>query len=239
MWNIEKILRVKNELAGKKKEMEAVRDKLSVEITRIEADGTRHADWKREKTAEARGKAMSALGPSMRYLSEQAAPVGAQSRFWESRSLLLAQQKFDEDPAKDSAVRQRYMAELNALSHDELHLVAANARDDNNLPLLWQAHLAGRRLADVKGATGVDVSDVNVPGQAEALQAIRDCGALVAGGEFIVGQTSGRLTPTQKLQFARGMQSSENDVRQTLNYGRSDASLEKPNAELQGNQQET
>jgi hypothetical protein len=38
----------------------------------------------------------------------------AQSRFWESRNLLLSLEKFDEDPAKDSVVRQRYMAELNA-----------------------------------------------------------------------------------------------------------------------------
>ncbi len=108
---------------------------------------------------------MSALGPSTRYLSEQAAPVIAQSRSWESRNLLLSLEKFDEDPARDSAVRQRYMAELNALGPEELQLVAANSRDDGNLPLLWQAHLAGRRWADAKGAPGVDVSDVKVPGR--------------------------------------------------------------------------
>ena len=233
MWNVKRILEVKDAMQAKKKAMQAVLDRLSVEIARLEADGTRHPDWIRDKTAEARHQALSALGPSMRFLSEQAAPVKAQSRFWESRNLLLSLQKFDEDPAKDSAVRQRYMAELNALGQDELQLVADHARDDDNLPLLWQAHLAGRRWADVKGATGVDVSDVKVPGQAEALQAIRDCGALVAAGEFIVGQTSGRVKPTQKLTFGRAMaQPSEKNVPGTPRYGDSGSGIA-------GNQQKT
>jgi hypothetical protein len=234
MWNVERILGVKKTMENKKAQMQAVLDSLSAEIAQLEADGTRHPDWIREKTAEARGKTMSALGPSIRYLSEQAAPVKAQSRFWESRNLLLSLEKFDEDPAKDSVVRQRYLAELNALSPEELQLVAANARDDNNLPLLWQAHLAGRRWADVKGAPGVDVSDVKVPGQAEALQAIRDCGGLFAGGEYIVNQTSGRVTPTQKLQFARAMgQPSQNKVPGTPRYGDSGG------FGIAGNQQKT
>ena len=222
MWDVERILRVKTAMQLRRNEMQTVLDSLATEIARIEADGTRHEDWKREKTAEARGKAMSALGPSMRYLSEQAAPVKAQSQFWESRNLLLSLEKFDEDPAKDNAVRQRYMAELNALGPEELQLVAANARDEGNLPLLWQAHLAGRRWADVKGATGVDVSDVKVQGQAEALQAIRECGALVAAGELVVGQTSGRLTPTQKMQFGRAMAQPSESNRGTPRYGDSD-----------------
>ena len=237
MWNVERMLGVKKTMENKKAQMQTVLDGLSAEIARIEADGTRHKDWKREKISEARGKAMSALGPSMRFLSEQAAPVKAQSQFWESGNFLLSLEKFDEDPVKDSAVRQRYMAELNALGPEELQLVAANARDDDNLPLLWQAHLAGRRWKDVKGATGVDMSDVKVPGQAEALQAIRDCGALVAGGELIVGQTSGRLTPTQKMQFGRAMaQPSENKVPGTPRYGDPDGS---GIAGMAANQQET
>ena len=223
MWNIERIRLVKTAMQLKRNAMQEVLDGVSTEIAQLEADGTRHPTWIRERTDEVRGKAMSALGPSMRYLSEQAAPVMAQSRFWESRNLLLSLEKFDEDPVKDSAIRQRYMAELNALSPEELQLVAAHARDDNNLPLLWQAHLAGMRWAEVKGATGIDISDVEVPGQAEALQAIRDCGALVAGGELIVGQTSGRLTPTKKMQLGRAMaQPRENNV--SGRYGDSDGS---------------
>ena len=213
--------------------MQSVLDSLSAEIARFEADGTRRPDWVRERTDEARRKAFTALGPSWRFLQEQAAAVKAQSRFWESRNLLLSLEKFDEDQVKDRAIRQSYMAELNALSPEELQLVAAHARDDGNLPLLWQCHLAGRRWADVKGATGVDVSDVKVPGQAEALQAIRDCGALVAAGEFIVGQTSGRVKPTQKLTFGRAMaQPSEKNVPGTPRYGDSGSGIA-------GNQQKT
>jgi hypothetical protein len=240
MWNVKRIIEARDAMQGKKKEMQGVLDKVSAEIAQFEADGTRHPDWIRERTAEARGKAFSALGPPSRFLSEQAAAVKAQARFWESRNLLLSLEKFDEDPVKDSAIRQRYRGELNALSNEELHLVADHARDDGNLPLLWQAHLAGRRFADVKGATGIDISDVKVPGQDEALQAIRECGALLAGGDFIVGQTSGRVNPTRKLTLGRAMaQPSENKVPGAPRYGDPPTGLEKLNAEPQEDQQET
>ena len=97
------------------------------------------------------------------------------------------------------------MTELAALDHNELHLVAENARDEGNLALLYTAHLVGRRFADVKGATPIDISDVKIAAQADALAAIHDCNALVAESEMIVGQTSGRLTPIQKMEFGRAM----------------------------------
>ena len=107
-------------------------------------------------------------------------------------------------------------------------------------PLLWQAHLAGRRWADVKGATGVDISDVVIEGQPESLQAIRECGALLAGGDLIVGQTSGRVTAMQKMTLGRAMaQPSETKVPGTPRYGDTPTGLEKPTAELQEDQQET
>ena len=116
-----------------KTEMQAILQELNAEVERIKSDGSRHKDWIDEKVREARDRAMIALAPLMRSISEGATPVRTQAQFWESRSLLLMSQKFDFDPAKDAAIRQRYMSELAALDHNELHLVAENARDEGNL----------------------------------------------------------------------------------------------------------
>ena len=63
-------------------------------------------------------------------------------------------------------IRQRYMTEFAALDYEELQLVADHARSDGNLAMLYRAHLAARRFANIKGATGIDVSDVTFPDQA-------------------------------------------------------------------------
>jgi hypothetical protein len=105
MWDITRIVGVKNAMQRTKAEMQAIHDKAAAEITRLEVDGSRSDNWKRETIAEVRNRALAALGPGMRSLSERATPVRAQSRFWESRNLLLGLQRFDEDPAKDSAIR--------------------------------------------------------------------------------------------------------------------------------------
>lgn len=63
----------------------------------------------------------------------------------------------------------------------------------------------GTQSIEERVSRWIDVSDVKVPGEADALAAIRDCQALVAASEMIVAQTSGRLTPPQKMEFGRAM----------------------------------
>jgi hypothetical protein len=225
MWNVDRIVGVKNSMQGTRNEMQAVLDGFSAEEERVKADASRSDTWKREMTDAARNKAFTALGPLMRSLSERAAAVRSQARFHESRTLLLSMQKFHDDPAKDAAIRLRHQAELSALGPEELGLVAENALDSGDLATLWQAHLAGRRHAGEKGWVGIDISNTTIPGQAEALQGIHDCEALVAAGELIVGQTSGRLSPTRKMALGRAMaQPSESG--QQIGYGRSNVKPE-------------
>lgn len=151
---------------------------LDGEVQRIKADASRHPDYIREKIAEAQAKATPAIAEIVRTFDDRLAPVMGQRRYWASKPLLLSLQTFDEDAVRDAAIRSRYAAEFAAMPPAWLQLMADEAIDADNLPVLYQAQLAGIAHAGKPGWEGISLNAVEIPDQAEALLLIDKCKAL-------------------------------------------------------------
>lgn len=187
-------------------DMQAALDRLNAKIVSIKSDATRHDDYIKEKVDEARQAALPAMGELLGTVGPRLEEAKAQRRYWESKPLVLAQQTFDSDLVKDSTIRQSKGAEFGAMDSALLQLIADSAIDDGNLPLIFQAYLAGFARHGQPGWRGVDLSNVAIPEQDTALQIIRQCEGLAMKASDIVAQASGGgLTPVRRLQSARAM----------------------------------
>lgn len=177
---------------------------FDAEVQRIKADGTRHPDYVREKIEAAQKKAQPAIADIVRTFEARLAPVTGQKRYWQSKPLLLSLQTFDEDAVRDSAIRGRYAAEFAAMPAALLQLVADEAIDADNLPVLYQAVLAGMAHAGSPGWSGISLDEVEIPEQADALALIDKCSALTHMAHSIFSRAAGNiLTGIDKMSLAR------------------------------------
>lgn len=206
MFKLNQIQAIHSGMQADVNTMRAALDKLNAGIQRIKSDGTRHDSYIAEKVDEARAAAMPPLTEKLVTFGPRLATVKAQQRYWDSKPFLLSQQVFDSDPAKDGTIRQAKGAEFAAMDSALLQLAADSAKEDKNFPLLYQAYLAGLARHSQPGWDGIDLADVVIPEQAEALRLIRECEGLAMQAQDIVAQASGSgLTPVRKLQTARAM----------------------------------
>lgn len=186
--------------------LQANLDRLNAEIFRIKSDNSRHDSYIAEKVDDAKKAALPAMGERLGTFGFRLETAKAQRKFWESTPMVLAQQTFDNDPVKDAAIRQSKGFEFAAMDSSLLQLVADSAKEDANLPLLFQAYIAGFARHGQPGWRGIDLSDVVIPEQAAALQIIRQCEGLAMQASDILAQASGGgLTPVRKLQTARAL----------------------------------
>lgn len=196
--------------------METAIEKLNATIAAAEADSTRSRDWVMETCKAARERALPALSAELRTVQAMAQASGVQQQFWESTPLVLSQQKFDADPARDAQIRLGYASELGSVSLPLLSLTFQNARNDSNLPLIYQCWLAGTgRSGEAGFADSVNLSleEIDLPGQTSALAAIATCLSNRSHGETLFSVAAGlRNDPVRQMTVARQQQVSSQMV---------------------------
>jgi len=204
MLNLESLKNIHNGMKSDVEKSQKLLANLDTEIQKIQADGTRHPTWIKEKIDEARAKALPAIGEVVRTFDERNATVQADRPNWLSKSLLLSRQKFDADAATDATIKIASLTEFAAMDSSTLQLVAANASSEKNLPLVWCAYLSGLSRAGQPGWAGFALDKVEIPGQAEALDLIARCQSLLWLAHSAYSQASGHVpTGLDKMQSAR------------------------------------
>ncbi len=186
--------------------MQQILNKLNAEIIHIKSDGTRHDSYIKDKVAEARKPRLAELGNILGTFGERLETVKAQRIYWQNVPFILHQQVFDNDPVKDAIIRQSVRTEFEAVDSKLLQLSANSAIEDKNLPLIWQAWLVGINRNGTPGWYGINLDEIEIPEQTEALRLIKSCEGLVMLASDLMAQASGSgLSPVRKLQTARAM----------------------------------
>lgn len=133
--------------------------------------------------------------------------TSSQGVFWESTPLLLSLHKFNEAPEKDAQIRLSYNKELLSIPLPLLDLIFKNARNEINLPLIYQCWLAS--VIRGKEQSFSDIVDNSLNGivikeQAQALAAISQCWTNISRGESLAANFFGRNTdPRRRIEMAR------------------------------------
>lgn len=188
--------------------MEANIETLNALITKLERDTSRSREWTLDAVQEARADVIPILSRELDQLRGFWHEAAAQQRFWQSSELILSQQVFDPDPAKDATIKQGLRAEYSGMPAPLLQLAFEDARADNNVALVWLIFATGRRMiesnAGLAGAITASLDGIEVPGQKEALAAIAVCQSNLAHGEMIFSTAAGlRTNPVTKMQIGR------------------------------------
>jgi hypothetical protein len=198
MLSLQSLQNIARGLKSKVAAMRSANETLSAKITQFESDKTKSRAYVAENIKGARDAVVAKAQTDLASMREAAEVAGAQLEFWSSRTLLLSRIPLDGDKALDTALRTRYALELPLMGSTLLELIQKNALADGNLALAWTCAMAGGP---------VDLSSVEIPGQAEALAAIADCDAALAEAELIIGGMAGQsMDPVRKLTIARRIQ---------------------------------
>ena len=173
-------------------------DALNSKIAQFESDSSRSQSYVAENVKAAREAVVAGARKEFASMHAAAEMAEAQVEFWGSHALLLSRIPFNPDPIVDALQRTRYAVELAAMDAPLLSLTQKNALADGNLALVWACAVAGGN---------VDLSTVEVPGQQDALDLIKDCDSALAEAEMIVAAMSGlHMDPARKLTLGRRMQ---------------------------------
>lgn len=207
MKSFSEINDTKSAMAATVAAMQKRLDKLDAEITRVKSDGSRSPQYIAENVQRLQNEALPFFGENLKLLHETAKAVAATRPFWESKPLLLGLQRFSDSDRDDSMIRLRYATEFGRMDNGLLKLVADEAKVDGNLAVLYQAYLASIDTREKGERLDIDLADVTIPEQADALEAISACMGYPHHGELIAGQaTAAGVSATRKLQLARQMQ---------------------------------
>jgi hypothetical protein len=177
--------------------MRKMLDAHNAKVEQFENDKTRSREYVQEQITAARVAAMPEMVKDLETLRVTAANAEAQREFWGSHALLFSRIPFHSDAVADATIRMRYASELAAMDTPLLALTMKNALEEKNLPLVWACQMAGRTRNE---SNLPDLSEVEIPGQAQALQLIADCDAAYAEATMIVAAISGQgMSAVQKL----------------------------------------
>jgi hypothetical protein len=177
---------------------------LNNKIDQFNADSNRSQSYISENVKAEREKILPKFDQDLASMRETVANAESHREFWSSRPLLLSRIPFDSNPAVDAQIRLRYAGELAAMDQPLLVLTQKNALVDGDLALVWACEMACRAAGYGRL---LDISRVDIPGQAEALALIDACDASLAEAELIVAGASGlSMDPGRKLSIGRRMQ---------------------------------
>lgn len=183
-------------------------EKLNALIEKLENDTSRSRGYIVDAVKAERELALPLLSADVKLIRELWTEAAAQKRFWESRSLILSQQVFDADPAKDAAIKLGRRVEFAEMPVPLLQLTWEDARAEGNLAQLWLLYATGQRMTDANrdllGVIDMTLDGVEIPGQAAALAAISVCHSNLEHAEMITAVASGlRNDPVRKLHVGR------------------------------------
>lgn len=193
--------------------MESNVESLNALIDRLEKDTSRSREFTLDAITDAREKVIPILSAELAFIRQFWESAAAQQRFWESAELIMSQQVFDADQAKDATIKQGLRAEYADMPAQLLQLNFEDARAEADLPRLWMIFTAGQRMlesnAGLAGAITASLDGIEVPGQAVALAAIAVCQSNLSHAEMIFSAAAGlRLDPVRKMQVGRLQQQS-------------------------------
>lgn len=188
--------------------MEAEIEKLNALITKLERDQTRSRGYIVETVKEAREATLPSLANELARIRAHWTEAAAQKRFWESAALILSQQVFDTDPARDATIKLSRRAEFADMPAPLLQLTWEDARSEGNLAQIWLLYATGRRMTDANrdllGVIDMTLDGVEIPGRAVALAAISACHSNLEHAEMITAVAAGlRNDPVRKMNVGR------------------------------------
>lgn len=200
------------ELEGKSNtalvEMQQLVDSLAAKIDTLKSDGSRSESYKAESIQKERDMAMPAIREQSEIINAVNKELHPQSRFWESKPLILAQQKFSAVEYQDAMIRSSVGRELAAVPLAVLTLHTDSAIADKNLPMFYQCWLAANsRSANSRSdenlkiaALEVNLDLVDIPEQLQALAAISQAFVNVKTAEFcMIDAVGARVSPYNRL----------------------------------------
>lgn len=211
MLTLEELNTIKNDMTAIVDAMQTRLDSVMSKITKIKGETTRSMEWIRDEVNKAEKDALPFFGESLDRVNELARLIKPQQVAWASKPLLLSRQTVKDRDVDDAIIKLRMSDECARMERNLLQLTADNAIEEGNLPLLYQAYLASLKTHSDAGnlITGIDrididLSNVEIPEQKEALDAIRACLQYPAKAELIAGQsTTVSMTALRKLQLGR------------------------------------
>lgn len=189
------------------KAMEKASEALNELIDRLQSDSSRSQGYILEAVKAEREKFLPLLSGQVKNLEEYFKTAQNEKKFWESRSLLLSMQTFNnDDPAIDFQQRNLWREELKAMPAVLVALLAENAREEENLLLLYQIWLVvGSRRDEINFAEiNMNLNDLVIPDQADVLASISICHSNLSYGESIFSVAAGlRINPITKMSVGR------------------------------------
>lgn len=202
MRNIETLKNIQRGQNANVTKLTAINEALNAEVTRYEADTTRSQAFVAEQIKAAREKALPTAQKLFDTIRDTAKATKPQLQFWNDRTFLLSQQRFESDPAQDALVRAATAATLDRMPLPLLTTTCVSAVEDGNLALAWEC-----QVTSSKQNVDQDLSALAIPDQAVALAAIHDIVSVApAAAELAMGAIEGRsIDPIRKLTLGRAM----------------------------------
>lgn len=196
MLKFEELTEIRNKMSATVSAMQARLDMLNASIEKVSADKSRSAAWIADEVAKLRDAATPFFSKSLEKLRADAVVIQAQEPCWESKSFLLSQARFSENDVSDATIRTAHGMECSRMNTGLLELMGKAAQAEGNLPLLFQVYLAKAEF--------VDFATLDIPEQADALKAIRECLSFPAKGEIYFSMASNSaLSAMRKMQLGR------------------------------------
>jgi len=205
MYNLEKVKELEAKSNAALATMGNIVNNLTARIDAYQADNSRSDAFKKEQIQRARDEAMPAFSEQNEIVTAISKEIYGQKEFYESKMLMLSQETFVDDPAKDAAIRANLGRELAAVPMELLRLAIKSAQADENLPYIYQGFLAATARNDEfrqAGGFEIGLDSVELPEQNLGLAAINKGLYNVKQAEFLlIDMVGARVSPYKRLNM--------------------------------------
>jgi hypothetical protein len=189
MKTVNQLNAIREELKRRLADMSPVHQRFLETEKQTRADATRHPDYIAERVNAARDVALGAVGKTRGEMSALNQTLQGEIAYWRQTQFVLSRQQFHPNqPELESVTRSRHFSELSAMPSQLRKMVFDDAKRQGNLPLVFQCY-----LADAKdGTRAIDLTDIKIPEQEQALEIIAQCAAIPAEADHLIAGISGR-----------------------------------------------
>ena len=176
-------------------------------IADTQDDGSLNRDQQKFLIKREREKMLPSMIDGASQVRAIAAQTNAAHRFWDSKVFVLSQQNFSDTPSTDATIKMWKAQQLAAMPTPILSLAFddAKANGDYATMALVIGALASRKIAAGElNPSEFSIDDVELPGRAEALQAIRSIETDRKNAETLFSESAGmRHDPVNSLIIGR------------------------------------
>lgn len=187
------------------KTMQAIVEKMNKDIDAERLDKSRTPQYVNERVQMIREQRTPAVSGQYEQILAINKELQNQEKYWLLKPLVLSLFTFDEDRARDAAIRGNVGRELSAMPAKVLNLACQSAVENKDFPKLYQCYLAVHSRADETQKSGLDIdfNAVEIPEQLQALSEIADAAVREKDAENLMVDSLGlRPSPYQRLNAA-------------------------------------